>query len=141
MVKSSFKRIVFGITVVFVMLINTTVTPFAETVSFSDGSSAEKITYENNEIYYSDDYFRSASTEYDPHLSTVSMYMTYFSNTELTGKPTDMGDAEWYKGQSKYVKGYFERCKLCFKLEPIYSIYYSWYFVVLLNWLRILHPI
>ncbi len=47
--------------------------------SAAEISNVTSVNYNGNTIYYSDDYFRHSSTEYDEHLATLSCIMTNFS--------------------------------------------------------------
>jgi len=57
-------------------------------------------------LYYSDSYFLHPSTEYDSHLSTLSMYMTYFSM--IMGYPENENDTKWYNEQVSRIRGFFD---------------------------------
>ncbi|MBR4745704.1 MAG: hypothetical protein IK070_03260, partial [Clostridia bacterium] len=56
-------------------------------------------------IFYSDDYFRHASTRYNPHLATLSIYMAKYSMNP--GNPDNPDDTEWYKHQSDRVANFW----------------------------------
>ena len=74
---SIFKKIIAGVL--------SAITVFSVgTVALTSASAAEtgvveSVKYKGNTIYYSDDYFRHSSTEYDEHLATLSCIMTNFS--------------------------------------------------------------
>ena len=57
-----------------------------------------------NTIYYSDDYFRHSSTEYDEHLATLSCIMTNFSVP--LDNPSSL-DSDWYLKQPERLYGFF----------------------------------
>ena len=75
----------------------------------NDGISKEvkQYKYEECDIFYSDAYFAHKSTEYDPHLATLSMLMTKFSMNP--GGPKNLSDMDWFKNQSNRVKGFMEK--------------------------------
>lgn len=56
-------------------------------------------------LYYSDDYFSSPSTNYNPHLATLSMMMTKYSMNP--GDPSSPDDTEWFEQQSDRVCAFF----------------------------------
>ena len=62
-------------------------------------------TYKGNKINYSDDYFRHLSTEYDPHLATLSCIMTNFSVP--LDNPDSLDDSNWYLSQPERLYGFF----------------------------------
>ena len=65
-----------------------------------------KLKYEKNEMYYYDSYFYHTSEEYDSHLASLSMLMTKFSMN--ADGPDSENDTNWYKNQSKRIKGFFD---------------------------------
>lgn len=80
------------------------------TVAMTSASAAElnevtECTYKGNKIYYSDDYFRHSSTEYDPHLATLSCIMTNFSVP--LDNPSSIDDSKWYLSQPERLYGFF----------------------------------
>ena len=56
-------------------------------------------------IFYSDDYFRHASTRYNPHLATLSIFMAKYSMNP--GNPDNPDDTEWYEHQSDRVANFW----------------------------------
>lgn len=58
------------------------------------------------DLYYSDLYFSQPSTEYDPHLATLSMFMADASKAK--GCPKDVSDTEWYENQSQGLRRFFD---------------------------------
>ena len=62
------------------------------------------MNYNGNTIFYSDDYFRHSSTEYNPHLATLSCIMTNFSVP--LDNPSSL-DSDWYLKQPKRLFGFF----------------------------------
>lgn len=80
-------------------LITTTGVYAAET------NGVTKVTYDKKSLYYSDDYFRHSSTEYDPHLATLSCIMTNYSAP--LDNPSSTDDQEWYSSQPKRLSGFF----------------------------------
>lgn len=63
------------------------------------------VKYNGYKIFYSDDYFRHPASEYDPHLATLSMFMT--DNSTPRNRPENLND-EWYEKQPNLLKGFFE---------------------------------
>lgn len=57
-------------------------------------------------IWYSDDFFKDPSTEYNPHLASLSIWMSKFSMNP--GGPNSPDDTDWYETQSNRVKTFFE---------------------------------
>ena len=72
--------------------------------SAAETGAVESVKYKGNTIYYSDDYFRHSSTEYDPHLATLSCIMTNFSVP--LDNPSSL-DSDWYIKQPKRLYGFF----------------------------------
>ncbi|MBQ4260519.1 MAG: hypothetical protein II709_01475, partial [Ruminococcus sp.] len=72
--------------------------------SAAEISKVTSVNYNGNTIYYSDDYFRHSSTEYDPHLATLSCIMTNFSVP--LENPSSL-DSDWYIKQPKRLYGFF----------------------------------
>ena len=72
--------------------------------SAAEISNVTSVNYNGNTIYYSDDYFRHSSTEYDPHLATLSCIMTNFSVP--LENPSSL-DSDWYIKQPKRLYGFF----------------------------------
>ncbi len=68
------------------------------------------VTYNDNKMYYSDNFFKDASTKYNPHLATLSLYMANYSSPagEIKREFNDKQIDEWYKNQPNKVKGFFE---------------------------------
>lgn len=62
--------------------------------------------YNGYEIYFSDDYFRHSSTDFDSHLATLSMIMT--DNTVPRLAEDTIPDAEWYVNQPNLLNGFFD---------------------------------
>ena len=65
-----------------------------------------KTVYNEKTIFYSDNYFRHSSTEFDPHLATLSMITT--DNTDPRGNPKDANDTDWYISQPNLLEGFYE---------------------------------
>ena len=63
------------------------------------------VKYNGYKIFYSDDYFRHPASEYDPHLATLSIFMT--DNSTPRNRPENLND-EWYEKQPNLLKGFFE---------------------------------
>lgn len=57
-------------------------------------------------LYYSDDYFRQSSTTYNPHLATLSIYMSKYSQNP--GNPDSLDDEYWFTHQSERVEKFLE---------------------------------
>ena len=57
-------------------------------------------------LYYSDDYFRQSSTTYNPHLATLSIYMSKYSQNP--GGPDSLDDDYWFTHQSERVEKFLE---------------------------------
>ena len=74
--------------------------------SAAETGKVESITYKSTPIYYSDDYFRHSSTEYDPHLATLSCIMTNFSVP--LDNPKSVDDSSWYSKQPDRLHGFFD---------------------------------
>ncbi len=75
------------------------------TASAAETSDVMTTTYKGNTIYYSDDYFRHSSTEYDSHLATLSCIMTNFSVP--LDNPDSLDDQNWYLRQPERLYGFF----------------------------------
>lgn len=58
------------------------------------------------DIWYSDDYFRAASTQYNPHLATLSVWASKFSMNP--GDPRGYDDSEWYENQWKRPEAFYK---------------------------------
>lgn len=99
---SIFKKIIAGVL--------SAITVFSVgTVALTSASAAEtgvveSVKYKGNTIYYSDDYFRHSSTEYDEHLATLSCIMTNFSVP--LDNPSSL-DSDWYLKQPERLYGFF----------------------------------
>ena len=74
--------------------------------SAAETGKVESITYKSTPIYCSDDYFRHSSTEYDPHLATLSCIMTNFSVP--LDNPKSVDDSSWYSKQPDRLHGFFD---------------------------------
>ena len=72
--------------------------------SAAEISNVTSVNYNGNTIYYSDDYFRHSSTEYDEHLATLSCIMTNFSVP--LDNPSSL-DSDWYLKQPERLYGFF----------------------------------
>lgn len=57
-------------------------------------------------IWYSDDFFKDPSTEYNPHLASLSVYAAKYSMNP--GNPESTDDTDWYETQSNRVKTFYE---------------------------------
>lgn len=70
----------------------------------------KEVTYRDEKMYYSDDYFINPSTTYNPHLSTLSMHMANFSSPdgEIKKEYTEEQKQNWYKNQPNKIKGFFD---------------------------------
>ena len=77
------------------------------------GDTAQKIHFEynqysandNDDVWYTDDYFKNPSTEYNPHLSTLSMHMAKYSQNP--GNPSSLDDKDWYENQCTRVSTFW----------------------------------
>ena len=100
MKKSLFQKLLafFLAAVLAVSMIN----PIAASAA-DDG--VKLVKYNDYKIFYSDDYFRHPASEYNPHLATLSMFMT--DNSTPRNRPKNLND-EWYKKQPNLLKGFFE---------------------------------
>ena len=80
------------------------------TVAVTTGSAAtdELVTtkYKGHTLKYSDGFFRHSSTEYDPHLATLSCIMTHFSMP--LNNPSSVNDKNWYSSQPERLNGFFD---------------------------------
>ena len=74
--------------------------------SAAETGTVESVTYNSTKIYYSDDYFRHSSTEYDSHLATLSCIMTNFSVP--LKNPKSSNDVKWYSEQPDRLHGFFD---------------------------------
>ena len=95
------KRLMCGILVIAMLVIN-----FMPNVALAAQDNVKKVEYNKYTIYYSDDYFRHPSTEYDPHLATASIIMT--DSTVPRENPESANDTEWYQNQPELLHGYFD---------------------------------
>ena len=95
------KRLMCGILVIAMLVIN-----FMPTVALALEDNVKKVEYNKYTIYYSDDYFRHPSTEYNPHLATTSIIMT--DSTVPRDNPKSENDTEWYQNQPELLHGYFD---------------------------------
>ena len=68
-------------------------------------SNVEVTRYEGKTLYYSDDYFRHSSDEYDSHLATLSCMMSNFSAP--LNNPKSIDDQSWYLSQPERLYGFF----------------------------------
>ena len=76
-------------------------------------------TDDNEYIYYTDDYFKSDSTTYNPHLATLSILMSKYSMN--VGGPDSIDDIYWFVTQSERVSKFFEAIGFSnFKCNPDY---------------------
>ena len=50
---------------------------------------------EEDDLYYTDSYFKQSATIYNPHLASLTMVMA--NSTGAAGDPKDMEDEEWFK--------------------------------------------
>ena len=69
-------------------------------------TTVTKYKYEDDDIYYSDGYFKNSATEYNSHLASLSILMSKFSMNP--GNPKNKDDTDWYLKQSNRVKGFLE---------------------------------
>ena len=69
-------------------------------------TTVTKYKYEDDDIYYSDGYFKNSATEYNSHLASLSILMAKFSMNP--GNPKNKDDTDWYLKQSNRVKGFLE---------------------------------
>ena len=88
------------------------------TASFSDdemgGKTATKCHMDYSfrglgdgyDIWYSDDYFRVPSTQYNPHLASLSAYAAKFSM--MRSGPKNPQDSEFYEEQTKRPETFFK---------------------------------
>ena len=60
---------------------------------------------DDDEVYYSDDFFRDASTEYNPHLATLSCYAAKFSMNR--GSPNSDDDWDFFDAQPNRVESFY----------------------------------
>ena len=97
------KRIVAGILALITVF--TTVAVTRTSAAAAELNEVTECTYKGNKIYYSDDYFRHPSTEYDPHLATLSCIMTNFSVP--LDNPSSLNDSKWYLSQPERLYGFF----------------------------------
>lgn len=72
----------------------------------SPDNGVQQIKYDGETIYYSDDYFRHSSTQYDPHLATLSVIAT--DKTVPLKNPKSADDKEWYEKQPERIQGFFK---------------------------------
>ena len=99
---SIFKKIIAGVlSAVTVFSVGTVAMTSASAAELNETSVS---TYKGNTIYYSDDYFRHSSTEYDSHLATLSCIMTNFSVP--LENPSSL-DSDWYIKQPERLYGFF----------------------------------
>ena len=61
---------------------------------------------DNDYLFYSDDYFREPSTKYNPHLATLSIYMSKYSQNP--GDPDNAEDYDWYTNQPRRVMSFYQ---------------------------------
>ena len=57
-------------------------------------------------LYYLDDYFKNPSTTYNPHLATLSIYMSKYSQNP--GRPDSVDDYDWFINQPNRVKSFLD---------------------------------
>ncbi len=95
-----------------VAVILSVITAFSITaVAFTSASAAsvaDKVTmlkYKGDTIYYSDEYFKRPSSQYDPHLATLSCIMTNY--TVPLNSPKSVTDSNWYLSQPERLNGFF----------------------------------
>ena len=60
---------------------------------------------DNDYLFYSDDYFRKPSTTYNPHLATLSIYMSKYSQNP--GDPDNTQDYDYYSNQPRRVMSFY----------------------------------
>ena len=60
---------------------------------------------DDTDIWYSDDFFKNPSTEYNPHLATLSMHMAKYSQNP--GGPSSTTDQDWYDSQWHRVAAFW----------------------------------
>ena len=99
-----FKRIIAGVlsaATIFTAGSAAAATTFADTANNVAVSS-----YKGNTLYYSDDYFAHSSTQFDPHLATLSCILTNFSVPLENPKSTE--DTNWYQSQPERLHGFFD---------------------------------
>ncbi|WP_028506159.1 hypothetical protein [Ruminococcus sp. FC2018] len=73
-----------------------------------NAEAPKEIYYESEKdyLYYSDDYFKKPSTNYNEHLSSLSIMMANYSMNP--GNPKSLDDTDWYKNQSSRVRGFYD---------------------------------
>lgn len=108
MLNLTYKRILFlALSSIFICLVTV--------LFFSIKVSADEKNYETylipdqgkeELVIYSDNYFKHASTEYDEHLSSLSVLMAKFSMNP--GNPTSIDDKTWYDDQSDRVANVYD---------------------------------
>ena len=73
-----------------------------------NAEAPKEIYYESEKdyLYYSDDYFKKPSTNYNEHLSSLSIMMANYSMNP--GNPKSLDDTDWYKNQSSRVREFYD---------------------------------
>ena len=83
----------------------TTSAATASSAFAAEQSEVSVSKYKEDTIYYSDEYFRHSSTQYDPHLATLSCIMTNYSIP--LDNPSSTDDEHWYQSQPERLQGFF----------------------------------
>lgn len=101
----------------FSLLLSSCIAPIVANALKGDdygGDTAQKYHFEykqysandNDDIWYSDDFFNRPSTEYNPHLSTLSMHMAKYCQNP--GNPKSIDDYDWYDNQCTRVFSFWD---------------------------------
>ena len=61
---------------------------------------------DNDDIFYSDDFFSAPSTTYNPHLASLSMHMAKYCQNP--GNPSSTTDRDWYDSQWHRVAAFWD---------------------------------
>lgn len=100
-VKSTWKKL---LTAALALLMLISCFPLSHAAAASE--SVKELSHNGYKIFYSDDYFRHSSTEFDPHLATLSVLMT--DSTAPRSNPVSTHDYNWYMQQPELLHKFFD---------------------------------
>ena len=106
MKKGIIKQFIIALSFVFTLI---TIVSISVSVKATDNTENDQVEHIiDGDLYYSDAYFKHSSTEYDPHLATLSMY--FARSSAPSGDPkTKLSNDEWFKTQPNNLKSFLTK--------------------------------
>ena len=94
MKKVFIKQFIFSLSFIFILI---TIVSISISVKAAGGLDDPVEHIVKEDLYYTDRYFTHSSTEYDPHLASLSM--VFANSTSPSGDPKNPHDLDWFKKQ------------------------------------------